>query len=82
MKQDKQPRRPSKQDLPADKLHPASDMGKRAKGGDKFANQGLPKRQKSAGPTTTATKPRVIITELRDPPVTLIERDGTLTISR
>ncbi|HYE41343.1 MAG TPA: hypothetical protein VEB23_15505 [Ramlibacter sp.] len=56
MKQDKQPRRPSKQDLPADKLHPASDMGKRAKGGDKFANQGMPKRQKSAGATTTPAK--------------------------
>jgi hypothetical protein len=50
---DKQPRRPSKQDLPADKLHPASDMGKRAKGGDKFSNQGMPKREKSSGPVTT-----------------------------
>jgi hypothetical protein len=58
MKQEKQPRRPSKQDLPADKLHPASDMGKRAKGGDKFSNQGLPRRQKSSGPqTTTGKKP-------------------------
>jgi len=53
MKQDKQPRSASKQDLPADKLHPASDMGKRAKGGDKFSSGGLPKREKSAGPQTT-----------------------------
>jgi len=40
MKQDKQPRSPSKQGKPLDQLHPASDMGKRAKGGDKFANPG------------------------------------------
>jgi hypothetical protein len=53
---DKQPRKPSKQDLPADKLHPASDMGKRAKGGDKVSNPGLPKRAKSAGATTTPAK--------------------------
>ena len=56
MKQDKQPRRPSKQDLPADKLHPASEMDKRAKGGDKVSNPGMPKRQKSAGATTTPSK--------------------------
>jgi hypothetical protein len=56
MKQDKQPRRPSKQDLPADKLHPESDMGKRAKGGDKVSNQGLPKRQKSSGVASTPAK--------------------------
>jgi hypothetical protein len=56
MKQDKQPRRASKSDLPADKLHPASDMGKRAKGGDKFSNQGLPRREKSSGPQTTPAK--------------------------
>ena len=45
MSKDKQPRRPAK-DLPADKLHPASDMGKRAKGGDKVANPGTPRRMK------------------------------------
>jgi hypothetical protein len=49
---DKQPRRPSK-DVSLDKLHPASDMGKRAKGGDKVSNQGMPKREKSSGPQTT-----------------------------
>ena len=56
MKQDKQPRRPSKSGLPAEQLHPASDMGKRAKGGDKFSNQGLPSGKKSSGPTTTPAK--------------------------
>jgi hypothetical protein len=56
MKQDKQPRRPSKQDVPADKLHPETDMDKRAKGGDKVSNQGMPRRQKSSGPTTTPAK--------------------------
>jgi hypothetical protein len=55
MKQDKQPRRASK-DVSVDKLHPASDMDKRAKGGDKFSNQGLPSRKKSSGPTTTPAK--------------------------
>ena len=55
MKQDKQPRRASK-DVGIDKLHPASDMGKRAKGGDKFSNKGLPKRQKSSGAETTPGK--------------------------
>jgi hypothetical protein len=50
MSKDKQPRRPSK-DLPADKLHPASDMGKRAKGGDKVSNQGMPKRMKGGEQT-------------------------------
>jgi hypothetical protein len=58
MTKDKQPRRPSK-DLPADKLHPSSDMGKRAKGGDKFANPGLPRRMKGSDqagvPATTDT---------------------------
>lgn len=49
---DKQPRRPGK-DVALDKLHPASDMGKRAKGGDKFSNRGLPRQQKSSGPQTT-----------------------------
>jgi hypothetical protein len=52
---DKQPRRPSK-DVSLDKLHPASDMGKRAKGGDKFSNQGLPRREKASGPQTTPAK--------------------------
>jgi hypothetical protein len=56
MTKDKQPRRPSKQDLPADKLHPDSDMGKRAKGGDKFSNQGMPKREKSSGVQSTPGK--------------------------
>ncbi len=56
MTKDKQARRPSKQDLPADKLHPASDMGKRAKGGDKVSNQGMPKRQKSSGAVTTPSR--------------------------
>ena len=55
-KQDKQPRRPSKSGLPAEKMHPASDLGKRAKGGDKFSNQGLPSRQKSSGASTTPAK--------------------------
>jgi hypothetical protein len=57
MKQDKQPRRASK-DVSIDKLHPASDMGKRAKGGDKFASaHGLPPKQKeSSGPQTTRGK--------------------------
>jgi hypothetical protein len=50
MSKDKQPRRPSK-DLPADKLHPSSDMGKRAKGGDKISNPGLPKRMKGSEQT-------------------------------
>jgi hypothetical protein len=53
---DKQPRRPSKQDLPADKLHPSSDMGKRAKGGDKFSNQGMPRREKSSGVQSTPAR--------------------------
>jgi hypothetical protein len=58
MKKDKQPRKPSKQELPADKLHPESDMGKRAKGGDKFNSHELPRRKKSSGPQTTpARKP-------------------------
>lgn len=56
MKQDHQPRRPSK-DLPADKIHPASDMGKRAKGGDKFSNPGMPDRKK--GPEQTSVDPNV-----------------------
>jgi hypothetical protein len=59
MKQDKQPRRPSKQDVSTDKLQPASDMNARAKGGDKESNEPLPRRQKSSGAETTPSrKPR------------------------
>jgi hypothetical protein len=47
MKQEKQPRRPAR-NVPLDKLHPASDMGKRAKGGDKVSNPGLPRRIKGS----------------------------------
>jgi hypothetical protein len=54
-KVDKQPRRASK-DVSVDKLHPASDMGKRAKGGDKVSNQGLPSRKKSSGVSSTPAK--------------------------
>jgi hypothetical protein len=59
MKQDKQPRRPSK-DVSLDKLHPASDMGKRAKGGDKFSNaHGLPRPMKGdASKGSPSTKSR------------------------
>ena len=56
MKQDKQPRRASKADLPVDKLHPASDMGKRAKGGDKFNSGELRTTKKSSGATSTPSK--------------------------
>jgi len=56
MKQDKQPRRPSKSGLPAEKVHPASDMGKRAKGGDKVSNPGVPRAKKSSGATSTPSK--------------------------
>lgn len=55
MKQDKQPRRASK-DLPADQIHPASDMGKRAKGGDKFNSGKLPSREKSSGVQSTPSR--------------------------
>jgi hypothetical protein len=57
MKQDKQPRRASK-DVGLDKLHPESDMGKRAKGGDKFSAAGglPPKRQKASGAQSTPSK--------------------------
>jgi hypothetical protein len=54
VKQDKQPRRPSK---PAalDQLQPPSDMGKRAKGGDKVSNPGVARRiKKSDQPATTS----------------------------
>lgn len=56
MKQDKQPRRASKADLPVEKLHPASDMGKRAKGGDKFNSGELRGQKKSSGASTTPSK--------------------------
>lgn len=55
MKQDKQPRRPSKP-LAADQIHGASDMGKRAKGGDKFASGDLPRRMKGSEQTARARK--------------------------
>ena len=55
-KQDKQPRRPSKSGLPAEQLHPASDMGKRAKDGDKFNSGELRGKQKSSGATSTPPK--------------------------
>jgi hypothetical protein len=59
MKQDKQPRRPSKQDVSTDKLQPASDMNARAAGGDKEGNEPLRRRQKSSGAETTPSrKPR------------------------
>ncbi|AEG93258.1 hypothetical protein [Ramlibacter tataouinensis] len=51
MNKDKQPRRASKP-LPTDQIHPASDMGKRAKGGDKVSNPGVPRRK--GGPEQTA----------------------------
>jgi hypothetical protein len=51
MKQDKQPRRSNK-NLPLDQLHPASDMGKRAKGGDKFSNRNLQRRKEGAEQTS------------------------------
>ena len=61
MKKDKQPRKPSK-DVPLDQLHPASDMGKRAKGGDKFANPGVPRRKKGSdqagAPAATGARKR------------------------
>lgn len=53
MKQDKQPRRSSKP-VSQDKLHPASDMGKRAKGGDKVSNPGTPRRAKGSDQTAVA----------------------------
>ena len=55
MKQDKQPRRASK-DVSLDKLHPASDMGKRAKGGDKFNSGELRKKAKSSGVQSTPAR--------------------------
>ncbi|HEY0824130.1 MAG TPA: hypothetical protein VGD76_10120 [Ramlibacter sp.] len=57
MKQDKQPRRASK-DVGIDKLHPRSDMNSRAAGGDKESNEALPRRKKSSGvQSTPARKP-------------------------
>ncbi|HEX2543399.1 MAG TPA: hypothetical protein VHL79_00880 [Ramlibacter sp.] len=55
-KLDKQPRKPSKQDVDTEKLHPASDMGKRAKGGDKMNSNLLRKKEKSTGAATTMAK--------------------------
>ena len=55
MKQDKQPRRASK-DVALDKLHPRSDMNSRAKGGDKQGPPPLPRRQKSSGGVTTPSR--------------------------
>ena len=60
MKRDNQLRRSSK-DVSLDKLHPSSDMGKRAKGGDKFANPGVPRAMKGSGDKpmqATTTKKR------------------------
>ncbi|HSV79008.1 MAG TPA: hypothetical protein VLK85_07345 [Ramlibacter sp.] len=57
MKQDKQPRRPSKP-MGKDKLHPPSDMDSQAKGGDKESNEMLKKQQPGSGPQSTpARKP-------------------------
>ena len=55
MKQDKQPRRASK-NVAIDKLHPRSDMNTRAAGGDKESNQPLPRRLKSSGAQTTPSR--------------------------
>ena len=52
MKQDKQPRRPSKPSA-RDKLHPPSDMNTLASGGDKESNEPLRKRLKSSGAQST-----------------------------
>jgi hypothetical protein len=54
-KQDKQPRRASK-DVSKDKLHPASDMGTLAKGGDKESNEPLRGKLKSKGAQTTPAR--------------------------
>lgn len=49
MKQDKQPRRSSK-NVSLDKLHPRSDMNTRAQGGDKESNEPLrPRPQGGSG---------------------------------
>jgi len=53
MKQDKQPRRASKPEA-LEPTPPASDMGKRAKGGDKFSNPGVPRRMKGTDQTSVA----------------------------
>lgn len=55
-KLDKQPRRPSKADASTEQLHPASDMGKRAKGGDKFNSGELRKKAKSSGVQSTPAR--------------------------
>lgn len=48
---DKQPRRPSKANASLDQLHPPSAMDKRAKGGDKFANPTVGKRNRGTDET-------------------------------
>jgi hypothetical protein len=68
MKQDKQHKRdaqgqlrsPSKQDMPTAKHLPPSDMGKRAKGGDKFASNhsSLPRPMKGSDHTSVSRKSR------------------------
>jgi hypothetical protein len=58
---DKQPRAPSKAGAPLDKLHPASDMGKRAKSGEKVNNPGVARRKggpDQAGVSDAGRKPR------------------------
>jgi hypothetical protein len=55
-KLDKQPRKPSKADVSTDKLHPASDMGKRAKGGDRMNSNLIRKGEKSSGVQSTPAK--------------------------
>ena len=55
MKQDKQPRRASK-DVAIDKLHPRSDMNSRATGGDKESNEALPRRKKASGAQSTPSR--------------------------
>lgn len=57
MKQDKQPRRSSK-NVSLDKLHPSSDMGKIAKGGNKESNEPLRKGLKSSGAQSTPGRKR------------------------
>ena len=57
MKQDKQPRRSSK-NVPSDKLHPRSDMNARAKGGDKESNEPLRPRLQGGSGQPQSTPPR------------------------
>jgi hypothetical protein len=66
MKQDKQQkhssqlRSPSKKDMPVASHQPPSDMGKRAKGGDKFASNhsSLPRLKKGSDQTSVSRKSR------------------------